>query len=622
MRAGRYYRTYSCCDHASDEGCTAEDDTKTWKVYENRTLGDNDNKEIIEAEDKAYGNCQEQLRTFEVVDYECPWCWPIMETLEGGNAGRNDTVGTHYSQFKTTEPPSEPTNYGKIFKTNGWSVYMEASCTGVYTDPGARCYDHTDGILEGMNISAESDIINEKRPAKCEDNNAPENIDDQYFTPTGREMYCNQTFGVDTGNYRIKYTSKQDGTRGVMDTTHTRYSNLSDLVPNGQSDTDYTFRGEQRCHNHSSVKSYLKKDTSSYTEQYHESEESYLNAQRYIHIRDFTQPEIYMGKILETNQNCSAGGTHCTVEAGYAFRDEPPTAYDDLCRDDNCCCDMSGSGEHGRTVIASGDAQVMMAAQYQSFHSCQDIYLATKKLNSRKQLIAPFQIGEHDITLVGENTDGTSGSETLRKAWCDNTTTSGNYSTWIIPHGSTCPDGSKKTTSSSGYQSAYNELGSSKLYRLKDAYDQGKVLCYVEQKNGGDRKPQDHPVDVSHAFAGQYVFTYNVKDCAGNPAVTTYRFVTVQDTLPPVIQLKLFNELIQQSSYRSYVNKSDDQPIGHNSTPGHEFDLQRLGDGADWMEESPVSSINGWIVGVIAAAATGIALVAYSRFTSVKTIEV
>merc|ERR1711959_80993 len=584
-------------------------------------------RDATDSEATANGNCQEQLRTFEVVDYECPWCWPIMETLEAGAyVNRNNTVGSHWDNFKASNGVPTNPHYGKIFKTDGWQVWMEASCTGAYTDPGARCYDHTDGIMEGLEISEQSDVVNVQRPALCVD---PDEDDDSIedFDPLTREQYCNDE--TTTGNYVISYKSAEDSAH-ALDTTHSQYDNFTDIAVDNHITTE-----DKRCYSHSRVKSYLKLDSAeeyTSTDNFAEGEKSYLDAQRLVSIRDYTRPEIDMDVILTANSAQCDSATTCTVEAGYAFSDTPPTAYDDLCwaNDDEttCCCQMDGTGTNGRTVIATGDAQVMMAAQYQSFHTCQDIFLATNKLNTDKELVASFNIGEHDITLAGGNTDGTSGTETIRKAWCDNTTENGNFATWIIPHAEEdCPGNSVSTTGADGdvYKTQYEQLSNSKLHRLKDAQAAGKELCCVEEEHtDDDREEKLHPVDVSHSFAGKYVFKYNIHDCAGNPAETTYRTITVQDTLPPVIQLKLFNELIQQGSYNSYTNTSNDPAtdIGHDSTPGHDFDLQGLGEGANWMEESPVSSTNGWIVGAIAAAVTGIALVAYSRFTSAQTIEV
>jgi len=581
----------------------------------------------------GYGNCQEQLRTFEVVDFECPWCWPIMETLEAGNSGRNASKGSHSSYpFSATERTAD---YGKIFKTDGWSVWMEASCTGVYSDPGARCYDHTDGIMDGLSISNLSRPVREELPSFCPDGDFDPlaQVASGDFDPHARGGLCDTR-----GDYLIEYTSETNDAAHALNThdlntnnSYPTYTNTTDLG----NQTHKLLRQTKKCLAHSKVKSFLMDDgESSYSESYSitDGEETYLEAKRYVYIRDYTQPVIDMNangidSYTPTNGGdpCTNGNT-CLVEAGYEYRDPKPKGYDDLCNDELCCCQLMAdgyqTGTDNREITAAGDAHVMMAAQYQSFHSCQDIYKATESLNTNKQLIAPFRIGEHDITLAGENGDGATGGvdDKLRKAWCDNTTANGDFVTWIIPHdNSSCPAGTNETTSGDTY---YDSLTSSRLYRLKDRADQGKRLCKVIETHDTARVNRTHPVDVSHAFAGEYELKYNIRDCAGNPAVTKYRTITVTDTLPPVIQLKLFNELIQQSSYKSYTNTSSGQNIGVNSTPGHEFELQTLGQGADWMEESPVSSTNGWIVGAIAAAATGLALVAYSRFTSTQTIEV
>jgi len=84
-----------------------------------------------------------------------------------------------------------------------------------------------------------------------------------------------------------------------------------------------------------------------------------------------------------------------------------------------------------------------------------------------------------------------------------------------------------------------------------------------------------------HSHPGKYLVTYHVSDRDGNKECKApMRVVVVKDTLPPVIKLHLRKKLIHTSA-------------------------------AGLMEESQ-TSVNGWVIGAIASAVAGVAILGFS----------
>jgi hypothetical protein len=127
--------------------------------------------------------------------------------------------------------------------------------------------------------------------------------------------------------------------------------------------------------------------------------------------------------------------------------------------------------------------------------------------------------------------------------------------------------------------------------------------------------------------SGNYVITYYAKDAAGNTAACRdasgnaiagdcncppTRTVVVEDTLPPVISLKLGDKLVAVSggtnaanpAYRETTTKSQD------SNPFLSL-----------MAES-TTSVNGWAVAAVASFVTGVALLSYTSKSSTASIPV
>jgi len=127
----------------------------------------------------------------------------------------------------------------------------------------------------------------------------------------------------------------------------------------------------------------------------------------------------------------------------------------------------------------------------------------------------------------------------------------------------------------------------------------------VEGTNGGQ---------ITNAEQGKYVIQFHVSDKAGNTEVSCggasspLRTVIVKDTLPPVITLKLQNRLIHQSAGNQVGLNGKVNPAG---TKGVNPNL---------MAETATS--NGWIIGAIASAVAGVALLSYGSRSQTVSVPV
>merc|ERR1712146_614874 len=92
------------------------------------------------------------------------------------------------------------------------------------------------------------------------------------------------------------------------------------------------------------------------------------------------------------------------------------------------------------------------------------------------------------------------------------------------------------------------------------------------------------------------------KDCDWKKGTKVYRRVFVKDTLPPVITLHLRNKLIAAGNGKQKGVNGVMNPAG---TAAGNPNIK-------YMAEETTSSVNGWIVGALASAVTGLALLGYS----------
>jgi len=116
--------------------------------------------------------------------------------------------------------------------------------------------------------------------------------------------------------------------------------------------------------------------------------------------------------------------------------------------------------------------------------------------------------------------------------------------------------------------------------------------------------------EIAHAEAGKYIVTYAVKDAAGNKQCKQgRRTVIVSDTLPPVITLKLNGKQIHMSGKKNAANPAFDAKVNPFLASG--------------LMEEQSTSVNGWIIGAVASAVTGVALLGFaSKRSTVVSVPV
>jgi len=185
-----------------------------------------------------------------------------------------------------------------------------------------------------------------------------------------------------------------------------------------------------------------------------------------------------------------------------------------------------------------------------------------------------------------------------------------------------------------------------------------------EDKSGGaekytaaERKAINDDAENSIASTpGTFVMVYRVKDRAGNGWGTsgcngdaaccaraeTKRTINVIDTLPPVITLRLKNKLVQKSFGAQRGINHVSNPAGFASDDshlhaagrgfGHHANLvkgnpflsvaeHKDGNPNDFMAEQ-TTAVNGWIIGAVASAVAGVALLGYSMKSTPTTVPV
>ena len=132
-------------------------------------------------------------------------------------------------------------------------------------------------------------------------------------------------------------------------------------------------------------------------------------------------------------------------------------------------------------------------------------------------------------------------------------------------------------------------------------------MCTDSISLGTNKEVVTNPVNTEKV--GTYVVTYRIKDKAGNwndgkckGSKHYKRTVTVKDTLKPVIHLKFGRNTFHKS-------KATDKGVNGQRNPA-----------ARLMAET--SSVNGWIVGAIASAVAGVALLALGNKQTVTSVPV
>jgi hypothetical protein len=321
------------------------------------------------------------------------------------------------------------------------------------------------------------------------------------------------------------------------------------------------------------------------------------------------------------------------VEAGFPYVDAGATATDTL------------DGIITKKVWTDGDTVDTSNAFY-SQRTCNGIKRHYKGAKSGMYYITTYVYAKRSYTRV--------------LVWCDMGRTNGHTymaiicGRRVIPYGSKqgdCPKfGLKmaKFSSKAQLKRAQRKFHNNKLpkhsrffpakgattdYYLCSTNDNGKGWGINTGRHGNTWKSSK----ITRAEAGKYVIFYHVSDKAGNKECKTKkRTVIVKDSLPPVITLhmrqKMFNvghaidrkhdgatgmhrfftvgHRLNPKNF-AHIVRSKKAPLG-NFHMLKSFKIARIVPNK-FMAETTSTSANAWIIGAIASAVTGVALIAYGR---------
>jgi len=317
--------------------------------------------------------------------------------------------------------------------------------------------------------------------------------------------------------------------------------------------------------------------------------------ERLVTIEDTTKPVL---ELLGARINY--------VEAGFPYVDGGATATDTL------------DGDITQYVWTDGNTVDTIYGA----NSCQQV---ADKMGTK------FQNGEYMILTKASNGGVESHSDETQKVHCFQEGTKV-ISFKMLPAGpETCANlgmvqfGTVSNTVVDEINSIYSSAYS--------AGDLTNSLCKLAAKADTLQSIAGEPQQVT----GKYVITYHVEDKKGNAAVSTKRTVVVKDTLPPVITLTLKNKLVHQSDgsqvgighkMRSGVEDAafptQFNPAGSSKTEyatknGVPASYKNFGN-PYLMAES--SNVNGWVIGAVASAVAGVALLGFSAKKTATTVPV
>jgi hypothetical protein len=171
----------------------------------------------------------------------------------------------------------------------------------------------------------------------------------------------------------------------------------------------------------------------------------------------------------------------------------------------------------------------------------------------------------------------------------------------------------------------------------------GDTYVCTESSTGDDAEASAHMqakyVNTERAEAGKYIIEYHVQDVAGNtnlcttcdehtndqvvtnskatlPCRAAKRTVIVKDNLPPVITLAQRRNLLtgrRDAVTGSHMREAKSEEVDANFG-GHQATAL--------MAESTSSSVNGWVIGSVASAVTGLALLGLSTRRAATSVPV
>jgi len=336
---------------------------------------------------------------------------------------------------------------------------------------------------------------------------------------------------------------------------------------------------------------------------------------RTVEVKDTTCPQIKL-EGAETNY----------VEAGFPYKDAGFTATDNL---DQV---ISGIGpfSDGKAGCKTDGNTVNVAQAFYARHSCKDI-----KDNCGDDNHGACQTGEYYISVVDED----SGVNERVLVWCNMESGKtyfavdgqGKDGQAVIPAVPGALGGENDCTkyglemasyaTTEERETAFEKFcgdaatDACKFFPVDNSMKSSSYLCSLNDEASASTDKtavSPHLHSTNGAEVGVYKIQFTCKDSSGNKdcdwkaGKIVTRTVKVQDTLPPVITLRFKNQLVAAGKHDQVGLNNIQNPAGTAAGNPHILDGDTL------MAEEATTNVNGWIVGAVASAVSGLALLGYS----------
>jgi len=324
---------------------------------------------------------------------------------------------------------------------------------------------------------------------------------------------------------------------------------------------------------------------------------------RTVFVKDTRCPRVYL-----------KGVGIVYIESGFHYVDALATATDDL------------DGDITQKIWTDGDT-VDTSANYFMRQSCRDILKKTSN------------------PLTGEYYIQVKGMRTL--VWCDfhskskgTTYFAVNGGKRVIPYGaaqgSCAKYGLRMMRWKAASQLNFAKRKFAKKFFPRRGSSSDAYLCTTDKVTAAgnykywNTKGQDKIFGTGkkHATAGKYIINFHVKDRAGNrECKPARRTIIVKDLIPMAITTHLRYKLVNRkaSDYKNII-KRNKYMYGVSGSHNHWplFNVKSRFGGSKFMAETATTSTtSGWVIGAVASAVTGLALLSYgSRKQSATSVPV
>jgi len=470
-------------------------------------------------------------RTFDVVDDDAPIIYLLA-------ADRDTTTGNY-----------TPSSLGK--ESANYTTEVQAVRDGIFRDPGATCYDHTDGDLNHA-VVVSGDIVDVSVPADY------------------RIVYDCQDFSGNTAHQKYRIVHVRDtlcpnitlnGEESLVWEAGFEY------VDAGATATD-DLDGDLTNRIHTTGSAQINLRNVGTLNNYGSCEDiADANADAYLDNGEFyiTHYDPSKGEMEDFSQKYSANYKRLRVFCDFSGGEKKTLYYTHSNESETYPIDETAASN----IKACKGRNMRMLTEAEWTVSCPNVrsYYETRANDHF----------EHSITTTSPKSFSI--EQNINLPSCQN-----GESEYFF-----CTFNSTNTGEGSKFPAIQAAI---RIDEAGPRYNQSYYHTDAAQK--GD--PKSSQLNGNSAVPGWYMIDYTVKDKAGNKACSRVdRTVVVKDSLPPVIRLSLDDDKIgsEMSSYNSSIK-------GHNGQPNPFI----------FMEETGLTD-SSWAVGAIAAAVSGIAFVVH-----------